>query len=91
MTFTLTPGPVARSTTVNYSMTGDATRGVHFVVNGTPGMATIRAGQSSVGVIITSTNASGTQKEETFTETSCGPNCVLPAGNGKKVKLTLKR
>jgi hypothetical protein len=91
MTFSLMPGPVSHPTTVNYSMTGNATRGVHFMVNGTPGTATIRAGQSSATVIVTSTNASHTVKNVTFTETSCGPNCVVPAGNGKKVKLTLKR
>jgi len=72
-------------------MTGNSTRGVHFVVSGAPGTVTIRAGQSSADVIVTSTNASGTNKNVTFSETSCGPNCTVPNGNGKSVKLTLKK
>ena len=91
MTFTLSPRPVIHSTNVNYSVTGDATRGVDFVVSGTPGRVTIRAGQSSASVIVTSTNASGRNKNATFAETSCGPNCIVPNGDGKSVKLTLKK
>jgi flagellin-like hook-associated protein FlgL len=64
--YTISVSPVqSQSLTVNYAMSGTATNGTDYTLSGTPGQATIPAGQPSTTVTLTATVDHVTEGNET--------------------------
>jgi PKD repeat protein len=77
-TFTVSAAkPVSQSTNVSYSMSGSASLGSDYTLNGTPGQVTIAAGQPSGSVTLNAVSGRG-KKKKTATMT-------LQSGSGYKV------
>ena len=82
-TFTLSSsGIVSASITVNYFMRGTAQSGIDYTLSGTPGQATIPAGQSSTSVVLHA-NTTGKPKSKTAI-------MVLNTGVGYKLAKSAK-
>jgi len=60
---------VSQPITVNYAMSGTATQGSDYNLNGAAGQATIQRGTSSVAVTLKAKNDSVTEPTETATMT----------------------
>ena len=66
-TFTITAGaPVTSTTTVTYSMSGNAILGKHYTLSGIPGQVTIPAGANSANVTLTVLSATKRAKTATM-------------------------
>lgn len=70
--------PVSQATTIKYAMSGTATLGTDYKLNGTAGQVTIPAGSSSAAVALKAVNDHVTEGTETAIMT-------LQSGSGYKV------
>ncbi len=81
-TYTITVTPkVYQAVTVNYAMSGKATKGSDYTLSGSPGQITIPGGQSSGRVMLTAIQDKTKEKAETAIMT-------LQAGSGYNLKMT---